>query len=55
MTLLRNEVVELLNVQIWFNLDFYDCGIHQLFADGVEEKLMKRYNIKYNEDLDQFE
>ena len=55
MTLLRNEVVQLLNVEIWFRLELLECDIHQLFAEGVEEKLMKRYNIKYNEDLDQFE
>lgn len=55
MTLLRNEVVDLLNFSIVFNLELLDCDITELFSDGVQEKLMKKYRIKYNEDTDCFE
>ena len=55
MTLLRNEVIQLLNMQIWFKLELLECDIIDLFAEGVEEKLMKRYNIKFNYDNDCFE
>lgn len=55
MALLRHEVVDLLNFSINFHLELLDCDITELFADGVQEKLMKKYNIKFNFDTDSFE
>ena len=55
MSLLRHEVVDLLNFSINFHLELVDCDITSLFSNGVEEKLMKKYNIKYNFDKDIFD
>ena len=55
MSLLRCEVVDLLNLSIDCRLEFLECGITELFAEEVEEKLIKKYNIKFNCDSDCFE
>ena len=55
MDLLRREVVDLLNIQIYNRLELLECDIVDLFATGVEDKLMSKYNITFNSDKDCFE
>ena len=55
MSLLRNEVLDLLNLSIDYKLEFLECGITELFTEEVEEELIKKYNIKFNYDYGCFE
>ena len=52
MSLLRHEVVDLLNFEICHRLSLSELGIFPLISDSDKDKLINSFNIKFDFDGD---